>query len=1419
MSDTIDLTPIKVSGPQDDSIDLTPKNSPLPPKESADAINLVKKLSPNPDEAQKKLDLAKNLSPSTGMSEWFIFKNAEAVSAKLYGNPSENPGSASSKLDATIKDVPLNQQINARWAQQMREGETPEGQQEIKELQAKRVSNGKGVWSFIVNAASGMVIQGQSLLRASVPPPIGGGKDAMDAYYQTQLKNSDELVGSMTGEMYGSLREQGVSAKSAKAASGVMIAAQVALNTLSVSKVPGVGRALEDLGKAGAKALASGQIAKAIGVQVGKGYAEQGAVAIVNNATAVIIPEFARLLDDDVKKGNISQPDAAEILKQFGEGVLMQTLVMGTVSAGLGAAGAARAARSKFAEESAKIAAEADKLPAEAPSGAKAASSGKEGEVPSMRLAEEAKAKAAQAKAERDAKATVAAMPADQLEKPIPFEDVPRGTSGDLEAFRAFVKENNPEADKAAIDTAGLETLKRNNPNGWEEFSKSRPVQVDPLDKQVAEDPRVIAAKEQAPALQKAIDEEMAKPEPDQTRVKALQDTLNADSTRVSHIENQVYQEKFTEQHPEVVAARQALEAAKMDPTQTDKVASLQEALDSARKEANKMAAIRGATRVASERARVDRLETKHKAIDILKGVDPDTFDKASGDTIRQIQEHFAKPEPAVKPGETKPEPKVLDLDSLKSALADAKAAHEDIAPEIEDALSGMPSTYSKLSPEQLQGLVAVVKNLQKIKSLKGKIHTAEGWVERANLQADAEKSIALPKTSKLGTGATILKNKAKAVARVLTNSFSMNGELVFGGKSTLVHKVAVQDVLNSHSDYLKESTRQQEPTRAYLRGNLKIDEQRTPLKWQKYWSDQFTEDGVTLTRGEIMDNYMSFQNENQKASLLDDGTTYASHVTEQGNPADVEKIPEATYQKLFSHLGKPELDLIGIAQKQLAENGEGLSFYHENRYGTPIKQEPNYWPKYVKREGATYDQDITDIQKANRFLRTNPDESSLISRTGGKGATYTTGFWNKFSESTDSSARILKMGDAVSSSAKVLHDPVIADKVAKTYGGSVLKQLREDLAAEAGQRETPREIEKAMDALGNLATNLHLGIVSSLKVPWKLAGLGVRSFINNPHGFLPGVMETLIHPKKTAAAARTFSSMVDEAYKHGGTVDLGQLTQYATKAGKVRAVGRKIQNINMSLTRAGSNLGYVWDATAARHEAEYQFDRALKGKQMDPDFKAVTGVSENQVATLTPEQKMAAVGHYADGVIGESHAVNDPGYKLGLQKSAAGRLVTKFKTEPLKGFEQTRRLAMRFARNPNFSTAGKLFSAITIYGAVEGALIYGINEGVNAMFGVKSKSPQTLGDEEVAADLSYIPLVGDAINEHLYLAKHPGVASQANAVESMAVLPLNTILDCAVAIDPQYTPAQRKAATKRIARDMKSIFNVPINLGNMGGP
>jgi hypothetical protein len=1370
MSDTYVpvLRPLTTQDDEDTYKPVLRRPSTTSESDQAETLGSIRKLDPQADD---KLLLTKYAAPLLGLSPQLSYAMSENIAQKLYGHPAVK--AAASKLSNYITNTQLDAQINRIHGLYPLGPLPPEAQKQVDDLEKQKQGNTlEGIPKFAADVVSGLTgfvgglgqklgFAGQALsedFQGIVAAGLQGlGVDHNPGTAEYHFNMGAQAAREFTAVGIGAYKKRARAAGQGEVSSLIEAEVMDLGNTLMLT-MP-AGRAKDAAEVAFANVVGKTGLRGGL-TRVGQAVTKQTAIAATVSAWNNMVEQFGTELSNVAEKTNIPLKTLQQQVSDIGMGTA-QMAPGGLVLEGAGALvghlqgiadRASKAEPSPNAQEGAA-------KPSEAPKA-------EVGPTPEDEARQEAVLNT-QAKTEVDA------MPIDDLEKETPYEDVPRGTT---------------EA------------------------------KFTPIGEQVEADPRVVKARqgteEGRAAMQKSLDEEQAKENPDSMRVDALRKAIDSSDSNLNTVRNRVYEEKFVENYPKAVEARKALADALNDPTQSDRVTGLAEALNSAQKEAKMMAAERGRIRVAKERARVARLEDKHKAIGILKSVDPDIFDKSSGDAIRAIQEHFEAPK---KTGKAEPEPTVLDLDALKSALAEAKAAHEDIAPEVQDALNGMPSTYSKLSADQLQSLVAVVKNLDTIRKLQGKIRTAEGWAKRADLQADAEKSIAPPKSSLFGKEAATAKRKAKALARTATNSFSMNGELVFGGKSTLTHRVAIQDVLNSRGDFLKENTRQQEATRSYLRDTLKIDERRTPLKWQNYWNEKFSEDGVTLTRAEIMDNYMSFQNKNQRASLIEDGTAYASHITDEGNPADVEKLSEATYQKFFAHLGETEHRLMDVANNQLKENGPSLSQYHENRYGTPTKLEENYWPKYVKREGASYDKDITDIQNENRYLSTNPDESSLITRTGAKGATYTTGFWQKFSESTENSSRILKMGNAVSSSAKVLYDSKIADRIAKTYGGAVLKQLREDLATEAGQRETPKEIDRGLDMLGNVATNLHLGIVSSLRVPVKLLGLGIRSFINNPHGFFPAVMDIIIHPKNASKAARSFSSMVDEAYKHGGTVDLGQLTRYASKSGKVRAVGRKIQSLNMTLTRGGSNLGFVWDATAARHEAEYQFNRALRGKQMDSDFKAITGVTEDKVkGGLTPEEKLSAVGKYADNVIGESHAVNDPGYRIGLQKTAVGRLVTKFKTEPLKGFEQIRRLTMRFARNPNLSNAGKLFSALTIYAVLEGALIYGIDEGVNALFSVKTKTKQTLGETERATDLSMIPLVGDAVNEHLYLAQHPWVSAQQNAVESIAVLPLNTVLDTIIMSDSQYTQSQRNAATKRVIRDMKSIFNVPLNIANM---
>ena len=428
----------------------------------------------------------------------------------------------------------------------------------------------------------------------------------------------------------------------------------------------------------------------------------------------------------------------------------------------------------------------------------------------------------------------------------------------------------------------------------------------------------------------------MAKPEPDQARVKALQDTLAADSNRVSHIENQVYQEKFTDQHPEVVAARQALEAAKMDPTQTDKVASLQEALDSARKEANKMAAIRGATRVASERARVGRVATRNKLIGKIHSLDSTKMNKDLGDAVKAIQDKFEQKGHTLKADLG--DEKVAELAQVHEAL---QAAGNGVSPELDlSRLKDLPTTKLRdLTINDTKTILDALLNLDHINRWRGKVRDFAAAIEMSDLE---KQPISRPHPNNPAWERTF--RDVRSREHSITKSYDYLTEWISGGKNTKMHDVIGRNVVEGYVDSKAKPVEYTAPFDEAMKTKHGIDEMDNNIKWVKFWNETFTENGVTMTREEIMYDYMNFQNENNKTSLLspDGGEVIPSHRDEFGNNPGVEHISEETYLKLFSHI-EGDKDLAQIAAKQMETQGNDLDQYNQDEHGFPMTREENF--------------------------------------------------------------------------------------------------------------------------------------------------------------------------------------------------------------------------------------------------------------------------------------------------------------------------------------------------------------------------------------------------------------------------------------------------------------------------------------------
>ena len=720
---------------------------------------------------------------------------------------------------------------------------------------------------------------------------------------------------------------------------------------------------------------------------------------------------------------------------------------------------------------------------------------------------------------------------------------------------------------------------------------------------------------------------------------------------------------------------------------------------------------------VVNERVRVETVASRNKLIEGFHALDWSKMNKDLGDAVKAIQDKFEQKGHTLKADLG--EEKAAELASVHDAL---QASGNDVSPELDLArLKDLPATKLRdLTVNDIRTIHDAVLNLDHIQRMRDKVGKIGHEVEKAHLQKEADTRIAPPKVSRFGPATSKRIRLIKAHANAIAFSYSSNGEWVFGGKNNPLHDIAVRDPLQDKVEVEPFAYDLEEPARAVLREKMGIDQQKNPLKWTEYWTKPITADGVTMTRNEVMDNFMDFQNADNRIALLEGGSAIKSHVLDDGNPALPEQIPEETYQKLFAQLTPEDKEVAAAAAKQLAVAGDHLDQYNQRRHGFPLPREENYWPKYVVRKDVPYADDIEAIQRANRQIPIGPSEGRLTKRVGSKGALHTNGFWDKFHESASDTALISKMGESVKAASDILYDPVISDKIERSYGKPMLRQMREDLAAEAGQRETPQSLEKALDVLGNITGNLRLGIVSSATVPFKMLSLGIRSWAyGSPRSIAESMVDIVTHPRQTYRRAKLMSNRLQTATRRGATLDQTQMLQNTTKLGKARAVVSQVQRANMALTRASSLQSYVMDTNLAEHEATRQFERAEVGKPFSDNFKSATGLNEADVKNLTPEQKFEAAGKYADTVIGETHATNDPGHMVGLQKSAIGRnIFGKFQTEPLKGGEQIRRTLMQAYRKPTFGNISRAAFTVTMYGLLEGVVFYGLDKAKELLFG-----------------------------------------------------------------------------------------------------
>ena len=285
-------------------------------------------------------------------------------------------------------------------------------------------------------------------------------------------------------------------------------------------------------------------------------------------------------------------------------------------------------------------------------------------------------------------------------------------------------------------------------------------------------------------------------------------------------------------------------------------------------------------------------------------------------------------------------------------------------------------------------------------------------------------------------------------------------------------------------------------------------------------------------------------------------------------------------------------------------------------------------------------------------------------------------------------------MGPAARAAGAVLNNPVIKKSIVDAVGETTYRGLIKDLETMVGRRDTPSDLEHALNSFGNVVSTAALGSLNTVKAPIKIGSLGLRSLARHPEVAIDTIRDIVGNYKNTSKEAYRISKRLQVAKRHGGTLDLKQMLSNEGAVSKATVVKAGLANVKRrtsALVRKASNFSYVVDTTVAANAIDHEFkrttdadsrasraeelskaspnDQKLKAKaealrnkanntNMSDDIASASHLTKEQVISgITPEQRSQAQGRCADQLIGETHATGDAPISLECRKAPLGEI------------------------------------------------------------------------------------------------------------------------------------------------------------------
>jgi len=631
-------------------------------------------------------------------------------------------------------------------------------------------------------------------------------------------------------------------------------------------------------------------------------------------------------------------------------------------------------------------------------------------------------------------------------------------------------------------------------------------------------------------------------------------------------------------------------------------------------------------------------------------------------------------------------------------------------------------SAARDLTLDDLESLNIAVLHHVHLDAVKQKIRVGRQERQRTNVLNGAMGEMKTPKKvrSEIISSQKGPLGKVKRTARLIADTFGIRHDhfdLIIeslSGVNSIMDKVLYQNVKNGITEELK----YKQQTFKKFQEDLGDFEKKHKIKDMSKWMAEVVKNGrIELTRGERMSLYRHSLNADNKKAIIQGGFGFKF----SDEPNRVHNITEDEFNSVIDSLTDAEKEFAGAPCDNLfADQIERLDAVFLEKNGYPMPREENYHPKDTMPLARGSDIAVEDALERFKgtWLRVGVSKGMLEKRKRVSLPIYLNSITYDINTSVSKSAAYIGLELPLSNASKLLYDPTFRLNLSNNYGEQTWREIEKGLRDIAGEYKSYTTTEQlALKAKNQLATAM-LGF-NPFVVSKQILSLPVYLPYVKSKYLAMGLLDNIWHPREITSRHKMYSPEYLERIEGGYSRDVADVFKAGAEKrvyGGAKSIKEKLMSGIKLFDQAAVNMGM--------HGAVLQTLDEFKAGKLSREVRLALDMKDSDIASLTPERKMALAYKFADYATQRTQPMFSPEHRSSLSRgSTIEKLGTMFGSFTNQALNLTRRSYREAVRTGDKQAYAKFSKSLMVIFVINTLGVMAIDDLRDRLYGREGKS------------------------------------------------------------------------------------------------